>query len=132
MSRSGRTTRVSLVAAMMMLAVACTSVSSSDGGEQAESCAYRVLYQDRTYRDVANVEFTAGEKLGSATIPPCQDTGDQDKAEESGETTTAYAVDGISPDMAVAVGDSPDDATFVAAYSGNKLPPEIRKLIDRP
>ncbi|MFI0270789.1 DUF6281 family protein [Streptomyces luteogriseus] len=117
---------------MMMLAVACTSESSSDGGEQAESCAYRVLYQDRTYRDVANVEFTAGEKLGSATIPPCQDTGGQDEAEESGETTTAYAVDGISPDMAVAVGDSPDDVTFVAAYSGNKLPPEIRKLIDRP
>ncbi|MFH8470932.1 DUF6281 family protein [Streptomyces sp. NPDC017991] len=115
---------------MMILAVACTSESSSDGGEEAASCAYRVLYQDRTYRDVANVEFAAGEKLGSATIPPCEDTGGQDKEEESGEATTAYAVDGISPKVAVAVGDSPDDTTLVAAYSGNKLPPEIQELID--
>ncbi|WP_404197702.1 DUF6281 family protein [Streptomyces tauricus] len=119
---------------MMMLAVACTSESSSDGGggEQAASCVYSVRFQDRTYRDVANVEFTLGEKLGSATIPPCEDTGgqDRDKDEEPGEATTAYAVDGISPHAAVAVGDSPDDTTFMAAYSGNELPPEIRKLID--
>ncbi|MFC8670667.1 DUF6281 family protein [Streptomyces sp. NPDC057199] len=79
MSRPGRTTRLPLVAAMMMLAVACTSESSSDGGEEAASCAYRVLYQDRTYRDVANVEFAAGEKRGSATIPPCEDTGGQER-----------------------------------------------------
>jgi hypothetical protein len=39
-------------------------------------------------------------------------------------------VDGISPDVAVAAGDSPDDVTFVAAYSGDKLPPKVRKLID--
>lgn len=130
MSRSGRTTPLPLMAAMMMLAVACTPESSSDGDGRAESCAYRVLYQDRTYRDVANVEFTAGKKLGSATVPPCEDTGDQDRAGEPGEATTAYAVDGISPDVAVAVGDSPGDATFVAAYSGDKLPPEIQKLID--
>lgn len=134
MSRSGRTTRLPLAAAMMVLAVACTSESSSDGGggEQAASCVYSVRFQDRTYRDVANVEFTLGEKLGSATIPPCEDTGgqDRDKDEEPGEATTAYAVDGISPHAAVAVGDSPDDTTFMAAYSGSELPPEIRKLID--
>ncbi|MFJ7422642.1 DUF6281 family protein [Streptomyces uncialis] len=118
------------MAAMMMLAAACTSESGGDGDGRAESCAYRVLYQDRTYRDVANVEFTAGRKLGPATVPLCEDTGDQDKAEEPGETTTAYAVDGISPDVAVAVGDSPGDAALVAVYSGDKLPPEIQELID--
>ncbi|MEU0688364.1 DUF6281 family protein [Streptomyces uncialis] len=117
---------------MMMLVVACTSESSGDGDGRAESCAYRVLYQDRTYRDVANVEFTAGKMLGSATVPPCEDTGDQDKAGEPGKATTAYAVDGIHPDVAVAVGDSPGDATLVAAYSGDKLPPEIQKLVDGP
>jgi len=116
---------------MLMLAVACTSENSSGGGgEQAESCAYRVLYQDRTYRDVANVEFTAGEKLGSATVPPCDDTGGGDASEQAGETTTAYKVDGVPPEVAVAVGDSPDDTTLVAVYSGDELPSEIRKLID--
>ncbi|MFD7700537.1 DUF6281 family protein [Streptomyces caelestis] len=117
---------------MLVLAVACTSESSSDEGDgQAESCAYLVHYQDRTYRDVANVEFTAGEELGSATLPPCDDTGDRKDAEEAEETTTAYKVDGISPDVAVAVGDSPDDTVLVAAYSGSELPPEVQKLIDR-
>ncbi|MGW9495275.1 DUF6281 family protein [Streptomyces prasinus] len=130
MSRSERITRMLLVAAMVMPAVACTSESSSGGGEQSASCAYQVLYQDRTYRDVANVEFTAGEKLGPATIPPCDDTGGQDKDEQAEETTTAYRVDGISPQLAVAVGDTPDGTTFVAAYTGDGLPPEIRKLID--
>lgn len=112
-----------------MLLAACTS-SSSDEGEQAESCAYQVHFQNRTYTDVANVKFTAGKELGSATIPPCRDTGDQGQAEEPEEKTTAYAVDGISPDLAVAVGDNRNDTTFVAAYSGDKLPPEIQKLID--
>ncbi|MBL3670685.1 hypothetical protein JL475_32905 [Streptomyces sp. M2CJ-2] len=131
MSRSGRTTRMLLVAAMVTSAVACTSENSSDGGgEQAASCAYRVLYQDRTYRDVANVEFTAGEKLGPATIPPCDDTGGQDEGEQAGETTTVHKVDGVSPEVAVAVGDAPGDVIFVAAHLGDELPPEIRKLID--
>ncbi|MFF8098757.1 DUF6281 family protein [Streptomyces sp. NPDC016640] len=116
---------------MLMLTVACASESGSDGdGEQANSCAYRVLYQDRTYRDVANVEFTAGEKLGSATVLPCDDTGGQNDAGQAGETTTAYRVDGISPSVAFAVGDSLDDTTLVVAYSDSKLPPEVRKLID--
>ncbi|MFF0165917.1 DUF6281 family protein [Streptomyces prasinus] len=121
---------MTLVAAMVTSAVACTSESSSGGGEQSASCAYQVLYQDRTYRDVANVEFTVGEKLGPATIPPCDDTGGQDKDEQAEETMTAYRVDGISPQLAVAVGDTPDDTTFVAAYTGDELPPETRKLID--
>jgi hypothetical protein len=132
MSRSGRIARLPVVAAILVLAVACTAESSGDGGgEQAESCAYLVHYQDRTYQDVANVEFTAGKELGSATLPPCDDTGGQKDAEQAGETTTAYKVDGISPDVAVAVGDSPDDTVLVAAYSGSELPPEVQKLIDR-
>ncbi|MFD0211421.1 DUF6281 family protein [Streptomyces hirsutus] len=110
--------------------MACASESSSDGGGQAASCAYHVLYQDRTYRDVANVEFTAGERLGSATVPPCDDTGGQDEGEQAGETTTAYEVDGISPELAVAVGDAPGDVVFVAAYTGDELPSEIRELTD--
>ncbi|WP_254404877.1 DUF6281 family protein [Streptomyces sp. AC627_RSS907] len=110
----------------MVSAVACTAGSSSDG-EESGSCEYRILYQDRTYRDVANVKFTVGEKLGDATKPPCGDTGGQDASEASGTTETVYGVDGISPKVAIAVGDTPDEAKFVAAYSGTKLPPEVKK-----
>ncbi|MFJ6988550.1 MULTISPECIES: DUF6281 family protein [unclassified Streptomyces] len=134
MSRSDRTTRVPLVAAMLMLAAACTSQSDGGGGggDRAESCAYLVVYEGRTYQGVANVEFTAGEKLGSAAVPPCQDTGEQDTTEAPAETTTAYTVDGISPALAVAVGDTPDEITFMAVHRGGELPPEVRKLINRP
>ncbi|MEW2167419.1 DUF6281 family protein [Streptomyces sp. NPDC007084] len=127
MSWVGRST--ALVAAVMVSAVACTAGSSSDG-EESGSCEYRILYQDRTYRDVANVEFTVGEKLGKATKPPCDDTGGQDVSEASGTTETVYEVDGISPKVAIAVGDTPGEAKFVAAYSGTKLPPEVKKLTD--
>lgn len=129
MSWVGRTT--ALLAAVMVSAVSCTAVgSSSGGGEESGSCEYRILYQDRTYRDVANVEFIVGVKLGDAIKPPCDDTGGQGTSETSGTTETVYEIDGISPKVAVAVGDTPDEARFVAAYSGTKLPPEVKKLID--
>ncbi|MFC8424855.1 DUF6281 family protein [Streptomyces sp. NPDC057236] len=128
---SERTGNLLLGAAVLMSAAACTSGGGSDGGgEQAASCAYRVLYQDRMYRDVADVRFTVGEELGSATLPPCDDTGGRDGAGRAGETMTAYGVDGISPEVAVAVGDSPGDSTFVVAHPDGELPPEVRKLTD--
>ncbi|MEU6104540.1 DUF6281 family protein [Streptomyces flaveolus] len=115
--------------AVMVSAAACTADSRGDG-EALGSCAFRILYEDRTYRDVANVEFTVGAKVGVATAPPCDDTGGRGDTEESGTTETAYAVTGISPQVAIAVGDTPGEATFVAAYSGKDLPPEVKELID--
>ncbi|MEU1938189.1 DUF6281 family protein [Streptomyces coeruleorubidus] len=116
-----------LTAAVAASVAACTSEGNSP--EDAASCVYQVTYDGRTYRDVANAEFTVGSKLGAATKPPCDDTGGQD--EEPATTEIAYAVDGISPKVAIAVGDSPDDVQFVAVYSGNELPPEVEKLIAR-
>ncbi|MFY4722975.1 DUF6281 family protein [Streptomyces sp. LaBMicrA B280] len=127
MNWAGRTAGLPMMAAMLMSAVACASGAGSDGGEGAASCAYRVQYEDRTYRDVANVKFVAGKELGTATVPPCDDTGDRTG---KGDTETAYEVDGISPAVAIAVGGTAREAKFVAAYSGNELPPEIQKLID--
>jgi len=117
------------LAAVMVSAVACTADSRGDG-EALGSCAFRILYQDRTYRDVANVEFTVGAKLGVVTEPPCDDTGGREEAEDSGTTGTAYEVTGISPQVAIAVGDTPGEAKFVVAYSGTELPPEVKRLID--
>ncbi|MFD9093386.1 DUF6281 family protein [Streptomyces collinus] len=116
------------MAAVVASAAGCTSGSSTS--DETASCAYQVTYKGRTYRDVANVEFAVGGRLGTATNPPCDDTGGQDEDQEPAMTKTAYAVNGISPEVAIAVGNTPDDATFVAVYSGNKLPPEVKSLIN--
>ncbi|MFF6787299.1 DUF6281 family protein [Streptomyces sp. NPDC012510] len=128
MSWAKRSVTAVQTAAVAASVAACTSEGNS--AEDAASCVYQVTYDGRTYRDVANAEFTVGIKLGAATKPPCDDTGGQD--EEPSTTETAYAVDGISPKVAIAVGDSPDDVQFVAVYSGNELPPEVKNLIASP
>ncbi|MFJ3796300.1 DUF6281 family protein [Streptomyces sp. NPDC090088] len=46
-----------------------------------------------------------------------------------GSAETAYAVTGVSPEVAIAVGDTPGDTTFVAVCSGNELPPEVKKSV---
>ncbi|MFF8731762.1 DUF6281 family protein [Streptomyces sp. NPDC015171] len=127
MSSTGLGMRVLLIAAVAASAAACTS--GGDTSDDSASCAYRVTYKGRTYRDVANAEFTVGSKLGTATKPPCDDTGSQNEDAEPATTKTAYVVNGVSPELAIAVGSAPDDAMLVAVYSDNKLPPQVRKLI---
>ncbi|MFD4259248.1 DUF6281 family protein [Streptomyces sp. NPDC058534] len=129
MSWAKRSASALLMAVVAAPAAACTSEDNS--ADDTASCVYQVTYDGRTYRDVANVEFTVGAKLGAATKPPCDDTG-QDEGEEPATTETAYAVDGISPKAAIAVGDTPDNVHFVAVYSGNELPSEVKKLIAGP
>ncbi|MER6116787.1 DUF6281 family protein [Streptomyces sp. NPDC001743] len=116
-----------LVAAMVMPVAACTA----DGGGAEASCVARYTYQDLTYQDVGNVKFTPGKKLGVAAEPPCEDTGGRGGSEEpAGSTETAYEVDGISPEVAIAVGDTPETARFFAVSSGSELPSEVQKLMD--
>ncbi|MFE6039418.1 DUF6281 family protein [Streptomyces sp. NPDC056452] len=126
MSWTGRSAGLLGAAAMVMSVAACTA----DSGGGGASCVNRYTYQHSSYRDVANVEFTPGRKLGVATKPPCEDTGGRDRSEEPDTTATAYEVDGISPKVAIAIGDTPKTATFFAVDSGSELPPEVQKLID--
>lgn len=109
-------------------AAACTTSNSRDGDGSA-SCAYRILHQDRTYEDVADVTFTVGGKLGNATQPACDDTGGQEETLPA-DTMTAYEVNGVPPEVAIAVGDTPADARLVVVYSHKELPPEVRKVIE--
>ncbi|MET9735160.1 DUF6281 family protein [Streptomyces sp. NPDC006458] len=117
-----------LAAALMASAAACTTDSSN--GATSNACVHQFIYEDRSYQDVANVEFAVGDKLGKATQPPCDDTGGQDEVVEPEPPQTAYAVQGLSPNVAIAVGDTPEEAKLFAAYTGSKLPPEVQKLID--
>ncbi|MDX3771335.1 MULTISPECIES: DUF6281 family protein [unclassified Streptomyces] len=129
MTWTGRSTGLLVAAAMVMSVAACTA----DGGGGGEaSCANLYTYQDRSYLDVSpNVTFTLGKKLGVATQTPCDDTGGQDESEES-VWENAYEVDGFSPKVAIAIGDTPKTATFFAVRSGNEIPSEVQKLIDGP
>ncbi|WP_406091276.1 DUF6281 family protein [Streptomyces sp. NBC_01013] len=131
MGWNGRSAGLLVAAVMVMSVAACTAESDSGGGGNEASCANLYNYQDRSYRDVANVKFTLGKKLGVATQPAsCEDTGDRDKSEGPVMTGTAYEVDGISPEIAIAIGDTPKTAAFFAVQSGPELPPEVQKLID--
>ncbi|MEU8678809.1 DUF6281 family protein [Streptomyces sp. NPDC048560] len=125
----GTLTAVVVMSAVAVSAVACTA-GSVGGAQESPSCALRFVYQNRTYQDVANVRFTVGEKLGTATQPPCDDTGPQDGNAAPTTTGTVYAVDGLPPLVAVAVGDSPEEAALFAVYAGPDLPPEVRRLRD--
>ncbi|MFB6552602.1 DUF6281 family protein [Streptomyces sp. NPDC056405] len=132
MSWARRSACAVLTAVLAASTAACTSEGEgAEGPDGAASCAYRVTYGGRTYQDVADVEFAVGGELGTATEPPCDDTG-QDADEDTATTETAFAVDGISPEAAIAVGETPERARLVAAYTGNELPPEVEKLIAGP
>ncbi|MHA5054302.1 DUF6281 family protein [Streptomyces sp. SD15] len=118
-----------LAAATFTVSVACTSSSDSEGGESASSCASLVEYQNRTYSGTEARGFTVGDKLGAATLPPCDDTPSDDSDGETTPTsTTAHAIEGVDPSIAIMVEQASDDVIFVNVDSDKKLP-EIKKLI---
>ncbi|WP_328873086.1 DUF6281 family protein [Streptomyces sp. NBC_00287] len=125
---------VVLLAGMTVVALGAVGCTASDGGGEPESggaaasCAYVIDYDNRQYTDVANVDYQRGEKLGTATQPPCDDTpGDGDDGDPA-HKTTAYKIEGVDPDVAIAVGDAPDDLIFVATRADGELPPEVEAL----
>ena len=118
-----------LAAVLVTMSVACTSSSDSDGGESASSCAYLVEYQNHTYSGAEARDFTIGDKLGAAGLPPCDDTPSDDSDGQTAPTsTTAYAIEGVDPSIAIALEQASDDVIFVNVDSDKKLP-EIKKLI---
>ncbi|WP_406359583.1 DUF6281 family protein [Streptomyces sp. NBC_00715] len=119
------------LAAVAFTAVGCGSDGSKGADANGESlCASDVLYEGRTYIRLSDVEVKVGEKLGTATSPPCRDTNDQ-AAEVPESSENAYAVSGISPDVVIAIGSSPERAEpFRVLRSDKKIPPEVQELID--
>ncbi|MFF8007362.1 DUF6281 family protein [Streptomyces parvus] len=43
-----------------------TGCTAGSGGEGEASCAFEVSYEGRTYKNVANVDFTVTDELGTA------------------------------------------------------------------
>ncbi|WP_405476060.1 DUF6281 family protein [Streptomyces sp. NBC_00009] len=116
--------------ALVMLSAAAACGSDGTEAKSEGVCPRAFTYDDRTYTSVANVEFRVGSKLGTATPPPCNDTGGQEDGTQLA-AENAYAVKGISPKVAIAVGETPEEAVLTAVFSGKEVPPEVKKLINR-
>ena len=121
-----------LAAATFAASAACTSTSVSDGGGSASSCAAVVEYRNHTYSGGEATGFTIGDKLGTAVRPPCDDTPSDDSDGETAPTpTTAYAIEGVDPSVAIALEQSPDNVIYINNDADEKLP-AIKKLIEAP
>ncbi|WP_458248677.1 DUF6281 family protein [Streptomyces sp. MAI_2237] len=100
----GRTVwrRTFLAAALATLSTACTS---GGDGESASSCASRVEYREHTYMGSGAKNFTIGDRLGAAILPPCDDTprDDSPDAPTAPASVTAFAIKGVDPRIAIAL-----------------------------
>lgn len=102
--------------AVLVLPVAgCTAVEG--GGEVSALCAFLVTYEGRTYSERAGVDFEVAEHIGTAVMPPCDDT-PNDGEPDPATSFKAYRVVGWDPGKAIAVGTSPDDAVFARSDAG--------------
>ncbi|MCZ4611281.1 DUF6281 family protein [Streptomyces sp. Lzd4kr] len=110
MTGAPRTVRHVLPAALLVLAAA----GCAKGGGTAEAlCAYVVTYADRSYLDTGDTDFTVGRRLGTATVPECDDTPNDPEGAVPEGRVTAYAVEGTDPAVAIAVGDTPAEAILM-------------------
>lgn len=106
--------RLIMTSLLVAAAVGCADAGGAGGAAEA-SCAHLVTYDGRTYQGVANIDFTVGERLGTATIPECDDTPNDPGGTVPEGRITAYAVEGTDPSVAIAVGDTPAEATLMKA-----------------
>ncbi|CAM5280374.1 DUF6281 family protein [Streptomyces chartreusis] len=112
------TVRRVLPAVLLVLAASgCGEGGATEpDGTAAASCAYMVTYADRTYLGTADTDFTVGKKLGTATVPECDDTPNDPEGAVPEGRVTAYAVEGTDPAVAIAVGDTPAEATLMKVH----------------
>ncbi len=121
--------RVLVAVVTAATAVGCTASGSGGDGGSASSCAYLVVYQERAYAGTEVAGFTIGDELGAATIPPCDDTPDDDSdGRTTPDLTTAYSIEGVDPGVAIASKQAGDHIVIVGVDSGTG-PTEIKKLV---
>ncbi|MFE6696527.1 DUF6281 family protein [Streptomyces sp. NPDC057718] len=116
---------------MVALLVCGGTACGSDGGtstQKSSACARFFTFEGREYRDVGDFPVEAGRRVGTAVQPACDQHGAD--GEKRGPDMAAYEVKGVSADVAIAVGDDPDDVEIFVSYDGTELPPEVQKLED--
>ncbi|MER6348937.1 DUF6281 family protein [Streptomyces sp. NPDC001595] len=97
---------------LMLPLTACTAVDGGGGGDAEALCAYLVRYEGRDYLGTADGGFEVGERIGTATVPSCDDTPNDGESGSPEETLNAYRVVGRDPGTAIAVGKAPDDVVL--------------------
>ncbi|MFI9341207.1 DUF6281 family protein [Streptomyces sp. NPDC052773] len=102
--------------AVLLLALTGCAAGES-AGDAAGACAYLVRYEGRTYMDRGGDDFEVAERIGTAVLPPCDDT-PNDGDPGAATPIRAYRVVGWDPGKAIAVGTSPGDAVFVRVTAG--------------
>ncbi|MFB7300218.1 DUF6281 family protein [Streptomyces rubiginosohelvolus] len=116
---------------MVALPVCGGTACGSDGGtssQKSSACARFFTFEGREYRDVGHFPVEAGRHVGTAVQPACDQHGAD--GEKRGPDKAAYGVKGVSADVAIAVGDGPDDVEIFVSYDGTELPPEVQTLGD--
>ncbi|MET8024972.1 DUF6281 family protein [Streptomyces avermitilis] len=67
--------------------------------------------------------------MRAATLPPCDDTPNDDSDGRTTPTsTTACAIEGVEPGIAIVLEQSSDDVIFINVDSDRTLP-ELKKMI---
>lgn len=106
----------------------CSNSHSQPHGNA--TCAFSVSYRDTGYIGTyPPVPFEIAERIGTATIPPCNDTG-QAHDDEPIDTLAAYRIEGLAPSDAIVVRSGPDDELqLVAAFTGSGPSPAVDAYI---
>lgn len=123
MRRSTIRGHIALVIAALLSASGCAGAGSS-----APSCAQAFTFRGDTYIERSVASYTQLESIGEATIPPCDDN---NGPADPPDTTPfmVFSVHGVDPGVAVAIGPTADDTTFVVAH-GDALTPGVRRAIE--
>ncbi|MDX2604209.1 DUF6281 family protein [Streptomyces caniscabiei] len=116
---SGTRVRIALAAlATVPLAVGCAALDT--GGTSSASCVFAVDYGDRQYVEAGEVDTALGAKVGTARDSVCEDQGggeeDQVPVDERA-VYTAYAVEGVDTEDAIAVRESPGGEVRVLVHA---------------
>ena len=92
-------------------------------------CLLSVDYDGHRYigaRVLAPPEY--GRSLGEAKVPPCNDTpGEVDDA--PAQPVEVFALEGVAPEIAIAMRDQPDTVLIRDDVDQGKLPPGLAKLM---
>ncbi len=123
MQRHPTTIRRALLTALAGVAVVCLTGCGNTGSAPGDvagvphgeaTCAFTVSYDGTTYIGThPSVPIELAERLGTATIPPCNDTG----RDYGGpiDTRSAYRVEGLDPNDAIAIRNGPNDPPALVA-----------------
>ncbi len=106
-ARSIRLCLPAMVVVTALLSAACSSSSEAIQVASEGSCARRYTFEGLMYEDYTNGSsgdrLKIGKKLGTAHVPPCNDTPNQAPSQYVDDPVTVYQIRGLSAESAIAV-----------------------------